>query len=61
MSKASMTPGELYINRDRDFKTGEWRPYVKIGIVRALALHIQGKEGLVAKHPAYVHSSYILR
>jgi len=34
MSKASMTPGELYINRDRDFKTGEWGPYVKIGIVR---------------------------
>jgi len=29
-----MTPGELYINRDRDFKTGEWGPYVKIGIVR---------------------------
>ena len=29
-----MTPGELYINRDRDFRTGEWGSYVKIGIVR---------------------------
>ena len=34
MPSASLTPGELYINRDRDFRTGEWGPYIKIGIVR---------------------------
>ena len=34
MPSASLTPGELYINRDRDFRTGEWGKYIKIGIVR---------------------------
>ena len=34
MSKASLTAGTLYIDRDRDVLSGEWGPYVKIGIVR---------------------------
>lgn len=29
-----LTKGTLYINQDRDFRTGEIGPYVKIGVVR---------------------------
>lgn len=34
MAKPVLVPGTLYINRDRDYRSGEWGPYVKIGIVR---------------------------
>lgn len=34
MAEPKLVPGTLYIDRDRDFRTGEWGPYVKIGIVR---------------------------
>ena len=34
MADPKLVPGTLYINRDRDYLTGEWGPYVKIGIVR---------------------------
>ena len=34
MADPKLTEGTLYINRDRDFRTGKWGEYVKIGIVR---------------------------
>ena len=34
MADPKLTEGTLYINRDRDFRTGQWGEYVKIGIVR---------------------------
>ena len=34
MAVPTLTAGTLYIDRDRDVRTGEWGPYVKIGIVR---------------------------
>ena len=34
MADPKLTEGTLYINRDRDFRTGNWGEYVKIGIVR---------------------------
>ena len=34
MTLPIFTEGTLYIDRDRDVRTGEWGPYVKIGIVR---------------------------
>ena len=34
MADPVLTEGTLYINRDRDFRTGELGPYVKIGVVR---------------------------
>ena len=34
MTEPKLTPGTLYIDRDRDVLSGEWGQYVKIGIVR---------------------------
>ena len=34
MASPKLVPGTLYFNRDRDYRTGAWGPYVKIGIVR---------------------------
>ena len=34
MAEPTLTPGTLYIDRDRDVLTGEWGRYIKIGIVR---------------------------
>ena len=34
MADLKLVNGTLYINRDRDYRTGAWGPYVKIGIVR---------------------------
>ena len=34
MGDPKRVPGTLYVNRDRDFRTQLWGPYVKIGIVR---------------------------
>jgi hypothetical protein len=34
MADPKLTEGTLYINRDRDFRTGQLGPYVKLGIVR---------------------------
>ena len=34
MTEPKLTPGTLYIDRDQDVLSGEWGPYVKIGIVR---------------------------
>lgn len=34
MATPLLVRGTLYINRDRDFRSGIWGPYVKIGIVR---------------------------
>ena len=34
MADPALTEGTLYVNRDRDFRTREFGPYVKIGIVR---------------------------
>ena len=34
MAPPKLVRGTLYINRDRDYRTSEWGPYVKIGIVR---------------------------
>ena len=34
MPDPALTEGTLYINQDRDFRTGELGPYVKIGVVR---------------------------
>ena len=34
MTEPKLTPGTLYIDRDRDVLTGAWGDYVKIGIVR---------------------------
>lgn len=34
MPDPKLVAGTLYLNRDRDYRSGEWGPYVKIGIVR---------------------------
>ena len=34
MTEPKLTPGTLYIDRDQDVLSGDWGPYVKIGIVR---------------------------
>ena len=34
MADPKLTPGTLYIDRDQDLLSGEWGPYIKIGIVR---------------------------
>ena len=34
MPDPKLVPGTLYINRDRDYRTRVWGPYIKIGIVR---------------------------
>ena len=34
MAELRLVGGTLYINRDRDYRTQQWGPYVKIGIVR---------------------------
>tara|TARA_S200000501_G_C20745332_1_gene709246 strand:- start:29 stop:1135 length:1107 start_codon:yes stop_codon:yes gene_type:complete len=34
MADPALTEGTLYVNRDRDFRTGEIGPYVKLGVVR---------------------------
>ena len=34
MAAPKLTPGTLYVLRDRDFRTGEWGKYVKIGVVQ---------------------------
>jgi hypothetical protein len=34
VTEPKLTPGTLYIDRDQDVLSGEWGPYVKIGIVR---------------------------
>ena len=34
MADPKLTPGTLYLDRDQDLLSGEWGPYIKIGIVR---------------------------
>lgn len=34
MAEPKLVRGTLYIDRDQDLRTGEWGPYIKIGIVR---------------------------
>jgi len=34
VTEPKLTPGTLYIDRDQDVLSGDWGPYVKIGIVR---------------------------
>jgi hypothetical protein len=34
MAEPKLVRGTLYIDRDQDLRTGEWSPYIKVGIVR---------------------------
>ena len=56
MAVPTLTAGTLYIDRDRDVRTGEWGPYVKIGIVRDGKTPEQRVKELQTGNPRRVHT-----
>ena len=56
MAIPTLTEGTLYIDRDRDVRTGEWGPYVKIGIVRDGKTPEQRVKELQTGNPRRVHT-----
>jgi hypothetical protein len=56
MTLPKFTEGTLYIDRDRDVRTGEWGPYVKIGIVREGKTPEQRVSELQTGNPRRVHT-----
>lgn len=56
MAIPTLTEGTLYIDRDRDVRTGEWGPYVKIGIVRDKKTPEQRVKELQTGNPRRVHT-----
>ena len=56
MAVPTLTAGTLYIDRDRDVRTGEWGPYVKIGIVRDGKTPEERVKQLQTGNPRRVHT-----
>ena len=56
MAIPTLTEGTLYIDRDRDVRTGEWGRYVKIGIVRDGKTPEQRVKELQTGNPRRVHT-----
>ena len=56
MTLPKFTEGTLYIDRDRDVRTGEWGSYVKIGIVREGKTPEQRVRELQTGNPRRVHT-----
>ena len=56
MTLPKFTEGTLYIDRDRDVRTGEWGAYVKIGIVRDGKTPEQRVKELQTGNPRRVHT-----
>ena len=56
MTLPNFTEGTLYIDRDRDVRTSEWGPYVKIGIVRDGKTPEQRVKELQTGNPRRVHT-----
>jgi len=56
MAVPKLVEGTLYIDRDRDVRTGIWGPYVKIGIVRDGKTPEQRVKELQTGNPRCVHT-----
>lgn len=56
MTLPKFTEGTLYIDRDRDVRTGDWGPYVKIGIVREKKTPEERLSQLQTGNPRRVHT-----
>ena len=56
MDPPKLVEGTLYIDRDQDTKTGEWGPYVKIGIVRENKTPEERVRQLQTGNPRKVHT-----
>ena len=59
MTAPKLTPGTLYVLRDRDFRTGELGKYVKIGVVQnEREVEKRDKEHQTGNHVS-LHDSFV--